>query len=95
MKQNLKDYIKIHKVFPDKLCKEIIDSLDSSKEEIHTFYKPSQDKSFTLGNDPYKCFIKEGEEGDSICRELMQCYRKVIYDYITNLKIYLNLLNGD
>lgn len=88
MKQNLKDYIKIHKVFPKKLCKEIIHSLDSSKEEIHTFYKPSQDKSFTLGNDPYKCFIKEGEEGDSICRELMECYRKVIYDYITNLKFH-------
>lgn len=38
MKQNLKDYIKIHKIFPKKLCKEIIHSLDSSKEEIHTFY---------------------------------------------------------
>ena len=81
---DLKEYIKIHKVFDKDLCKSVIESFDPAKEELHTFYK--QGESYPVGKDPKRCFIKEGSDGDKVCTLVMLKYRTVIYDYITNLK---------
>ena len=60
MKLKVQDYIKVFNgFFTKQQCKLIINSLDTSKNQTHSFYNLKNNDKKTVGNDPEVSFLKD------------------------------------
>ena len=84
MKLKIQDYIKVFNGFFTKQdCKLIINSLDTSKTETHSFYDSKKHEHELMGNDPNQCFLKQDKItpiGDLIKDQ----WFKLIGEYVLN-----------
>jgi len=85
MKTNIKDYIKIfnNKFFSKQRCQLIINSLDISKNTIHTFYNEKTNQKEEKGHDPQVSLLKD-KKIRPIGKLIKDQWFKIITEYILN-----------
>ena len=83
MKTDLRTYIKIFdgKFYTKQKCKLIINSLDRSKNTVHTFYHSKSNQLETMGEDPQVSFLKD-EKLKPIGKFIKDQWYKIVDQYI-------------